>query len=154
MKSQQTWQAARDLSRGEWAQSIVMKQPQNVIFSLSGDEILVPETHFQFEANFESSNLELVIRRRFLEYELFMRPDTNTDTHFQWFYFKVKCCKGAKTAIFTIKNFVKGGMLYNNGLQPFFRRKKQQKYQQIGTPTQFFENIPEDNFSLKFSFDF
>ena len=51
-----------------------------------------------------------------------MRPDTNTDTYFQWFDFKVKNLKGSKTVIFTIRNFIKPGMLYNNGLKPFYRK--------------------------------
>ncbi len=108
----------------------------------------------QFEADFEGSNLELVIRRRFLEYELYLRPDTNTSTHFQWFYFRVKALKQPKTPTFTIKNFIKSGMLYSSGLRPYYRRPKDLTFQQLPTEVRFFENVPEDSYCLKFSFDF
>ncbi len=44
-----------------------------------------------------------------------MRPDTNTNTHFQWFYFKVNIIKKKKIK-FTIKNFIKATMLYSKVL--------------------------------------
>ena len=37
---------------------------------------------------------------------MYMRPDTNTDTHYQWFNFRIKNLKGPKTATFTIRNFI------------------------------------------------
>ena len=45
-----------------------------------------------------------------------MRPDTNTNGYFQWFYFKVRCIRAKKVVRFTIRNFVKGSMLYHQGL--------------------------------------
>ena len=83
-----------------------------------------------------------------------MRPDTNTDSYYQWFNYKVKCLKGAKTATFTIKNFIKPGMLYNNGLKPFYRRGRQGNYHQLEGEAKYFQNIPEDTYSLKFTFQF
>ena len=56
-----------------------------------------------------------------------MRPDTNTGTHFQWFYFKVKCKKAHKNVNFTIKNFVKSTMLYAQGLKPYYKSSKKGK---------------------------
>ena len=38
---------------------------------------------------FESGNLDIVMRMKEKEYNLFLRPDTNTCGHMQWFYFKV-----------------------------------------------------------------
>ena len=58
------------------------------------------------------SNLEIVTRVKNCNYELFMRPDTNTNTHFQWFYFRVHITK-KKRVKFTIKNFIKSTMLYS-----------------------------------------
>jgi hypothetical protein len=78
----------------------------------------------EFEADFESANLEIVVRKKFLEYELYMKPDTNTSSNFQWFYFKVKSFKGPKRVTFTIKNFVKSSMLYTSGLKPFYKSSK------------------------------
>jgi hypothetical protein len=42
-----------------------------------------------FDSNFESGNLDTVIKKKDLEYDLFMRVDTNTKGHHQWFYFSV-----------------------------------------------------------------
>ena len=48
-----------------------------------------------------------------------MRPDTNTDTHFQWFYFRVNIIK-KKRVKFTIKNFIKATMLYSKVLNVLY----------------------------------
>ena len=58
------------------------------------------------------SNLEVVTRVKNHHYELYMRPDTNTNTHFQWFYFRVHIMRKKKVKI-TIKNFIKATMLYS-----------------------------------------
>ena len=42
-----------------------------------------------FDSNFESGNLDLVLKKKEGEYDLFMRVDTNTKGHHQWFYFSV-----------------------------------------------------------------
>ena len=41
----------------------------------------------QFDAMFESGNLDRVVMISPNEYDLYMRPDTNTKSHHQWFYF-------------------------------------------------------------------
>ena len=43
-----------------------------------------------FDSAFESGNLDLVYKTKPNEYELFMRVDTNTRGHHQWFYFSVE----------------------------------------------------------------
>lgn len=43
-----------------------------------------------FESRFESGNLDLVIKTAENEYQLFLRPDTNTSGHMQWFHFTVR----------------------------------------------------------------
>jgi hypothetical protein len=53
-----------------------------------------------------------------------MKPDSNTMTHFQWFYFKVNVAKGNKKLTFTIRNFLKSTMLYNDGLKPYYKSNK------------------------------
>ena len=68
--------------------------------------------------------MEIAIRRKYLDYELYMRPDTNTNGYFQWFYFKVRCIRAKKVVSFTIRNFVKVSMLYNQGLSPFYKSSK------------------------------
>ena len=42
-----------------------------------------------FDSNFESGNLDCVIKINENEYDLFMRVDSNTKGHTSWFYFAV-----------------------------------------------------------------
>ena len=65
--------------------------------------------------------MEIASRRKNNDYELYMKPDTNTKAHFQWFYFKVSINKGNKLVRFVLKNFIKATMLYSKGLKPFCR---------------------------------
>lgn len=55
---------------------------------------------------------------------MYMKPDSNTTCHFQWFYFKVNIRRGNKNVKFTIKNFIKSTMLYSKGLKPFCKSLK------------------------------
>ena len=43
-----------------------------------------------FDSDFESGNLDMVIKTEEQAYDLYMRVDTNTRGHHQWFYFTVK----------------------------------------------------------------
>lgn len=83
-----------------------------------------------------------------------MRPDTNTNSYFQWFYFKVKCLKGKKNVSFTIKNFVKSTMLYNQGLKPFYKTSKDINagYNQLSTEVKYTECLLDGFFNLKFTY--
>lgn len=52
------------------------------------------------------------------EYHLFIRPDTNTEGHTQWFYFKVaNMIKGTKYT-FKIVNFNKKHSAFRKGMKP------------------------------------
>jgi hypothetical protein len=42
---------------------------------------LVNEKELRFDSNFESGNLDMVIRTKPWEYDLYMRVDTNTRGH-------------------------------------------------------------------------
>jgi len=42
-----------------------------------------------FDSAFESGNLDMAVRVKRNEYDLFLRCDTNTRGHTAWFYFKV-----------------------------------------------------------------
>ena len=90
------------------------------------------ENQVTFEADFESSNLEVAVRKKAMDYELYLRPDSSTTTHFQWFYFRVGCGRTPKKIKFTIKNFIKSGMLYSQGLTPFIKSSlKEGGYRQL-----------------------
>lgn len=87
-----------------------------------------------FDSSYEGANLEYVTSNDLKHYNLFMRPDTNTRTHFQWFCFRVRN-RTIKNASFTIKNFAKGNMLYRQGLRPYFRSANEHTahYRQLDT---------------------
>lgn len=52
-----------------------------------------------------------------------MRVDTNTQGHLQWFYFKVRNEK-PQSATFTIFRFKKKISLYQRGMRPYVKSKK------------------------------
>ena len=70
----------------------------------------------EFDAKFESGNLDKVIMVNENEYDLYMRVDSNTAGHFQWFYFKVNN-KIKKEVKFNVLNFTKASSLYENGMK-------------------------------------
>lgn len=51
------------------------------------------------------------------EYDLYMRPDTNTRGHHQWFYFRVTSRKNLGPVRFNILNFTKFQSLYESGMR-------------------------------------
>lgn len=44
---------------------------------------------FIFDSDFESGNLDMAIQTKPRDFELYMRVDTNTRGHHQWFFFSV-----------------------------------------------------------------
>lgn len=73
-----------------------------------------------FDSNYEGANLEYVTSEDLRHYDLYIKADTNTKQHFQWFCFKVKN-QNLKKATLTIKNLAKANMLYKQGLRPYCR---------------------------------
>lgn len=64
---------------------------------------------------FESGNLDQVYKIKEFEYDLYMRVDTNTRGHHQWFYFSIQYDSGyfsEKTIKFNVCNFTKSTALY------------------------------------------
>ena len=62
----------------EKSRSLRYKISKNIISSLCP---------FKFDSDFESGNLDLVIQRSKNEFDLYMRVDTNTQGHTNWYYF-------------------------------------------------------------------
>jgi hypothetical protein len=50
---------------------------------------LVKKEELRFDSTFESGNLDMVVKTKPWEYDLYMRVDTNTRGHHQWFYFSI-----------------------------------------------------------------
>jgi len=71
----------------------------------------------QFESNFESGNLDMVLKSGENEYDLYMRVDSNTRGHNQWFYFKVWNKEPLSGVRFNVVNFTKRRSLYETGMQ-------------------------------------
>jgi hypothetical protein len=44
---------------------------------------------YLFNSDFESGNLDMVVQTNSRDFSLYMRVDTNTRGHHQWFYFSV-----------------------------------------------------------------
>ena len=93
---------------GEWLRSLHSSAPNGIVFSATGGApVNSSEQNLKFTSNFESGNMEIACRKKVNDYELYMKPDTNTKAHFQWFYFKVKNTRKGKRYRFNIKNFTK-----------------------------------------------
>ena len=77
------------------------------------------EQELVFDSNFESGNLDMVIKKKDLEYDIYMRVDTNIKGHHQWFYFSVTSNSSflGKKVKFNIVNFTKGSSLYTQGMR-------------------------------------
>lgn len=87
----------------------------------------LPENVLSFDSFFESGNLDLVVKQKENEYDLYMRTDTNTRGHHQWFYFSATNNEPT-TVKFNIMNFTKRGSLYMQGMRvAIFSEKKAEK---------------------------
>ena len=72
-----------------------------------------------FNSCFESGNLDMVIRRPDNIYELFLRVDSNTRGHTQWFYFSMEPQKREKVTI-KIVNLTKNQSILKTIGKPYF----------------------------------
>ena len=70
-----------------------------------------------FDSMFESGNLDRVVMVSPTEYDLYMRPDTNTRGHHQWFFFKVTSRSNLRSVKFNVINFTKPRSLYEYGMK-------------------------------------
>ena len=76
-----------------------------------------PDQTLVFDSSFESGNLDMVIQVDRSEFDMFMRVDSNTRGHHQWFYFKVENRKRVGTVKFNFINFTKRQSLYMHGMR-------------------------------------
>ncbi|CAG9329613.1 unnamed protein product [Blepharisma stoltei] len=86
-------------------------------------EGLEPE-ELEFSSKFECGNLDKVVKVKENEYDLYLRTDSNTYGHNQWYYFKVSNKSYAREVKFNIVNFSKRNSLYTQGLMPCIYREK------------------------------
>ncbi|CDW76472.1 zinc carboxypeptidase family protein [Stylonychia lemnae] len=81
------------------------------------DVKLSPLECLVFNSAFESGNLDLAFKTKEGEYDLFLRPDSNSIGKFQWYYFKVQNRLKGTRVKFNIVNMNKRNSLYLQGLQ-------------------------------------
>jgi len=80
-----------------------------------------------FDSYFESGNLDIAVKVNEYEYDLYMRADSNTRGHHQWFYFSVQARKEGIVR-FNILNFTKRSSLYTQGMRiAVYSEKKAQR---------------------------
>ena len=88
---------------------------------------LVNERELRFDSMFESGNLDLVLSVKPWEYDCYMRVDTNTRGHHQWFYFSVSFDLPQhfhdRKLKFNILNFTKPQSLYQSGMRVCVAKK-------------------------------
>ena len=77
----------------------------------------IDANELHFNSNFENGNLDMVVKTGESSYDLFLRVDTNTRGHFNWFHFEVSNTRKSKTVQFNIINMSKKDSLYDHGMQ-------------------------------------
>lgn len=70
----------------------------------------------EFDSCFEGGNLDVAAKAGEREYDLYMRTDSNTRGHRQWFYFAVKAREKGRVR-FSVLNFTKRCSLYTQGMR-------------------------------------
>lgn len=110
-----------------------------------------------FDSSFESGNLDMAVRVREQEYDLYMRTDANTKGHNQWYFFSVVAPK-AQHVRFHILNFTKSASLYSQGMQPMVLQPdsswKPSGYNLIYRPSKLNSLINRTYYSLSFTYSF
>lgn len=74
-----------------------------------------------FDSEFECGNIDQVRQRSQVEYDCWIRNDTNGNSNLQWFYFKMRNPENFTDMIrINIVNFTKGNSLFYYGMKPSF----------------------------------
>ena len=79
-------------------------------------DLNLDEENLTFDSFFEGGNLDMVSRVRENEFDLYMRVDSNTKGHHQWFYFEIRNRRRC-TVKFNVVNFTKADSLYKQGMK-------------------------------------
>lgn len=97
-------------------------QPQTTR-SFRGMNPQLDSNEVTFDTAFESGNLDVAIRVARGEYDIFMRIDSNTRGHLQWYYFRVRN-NGLKSIKLNLVNFCRKRTLYQRGMKPFIKPER------------------------------
>ncbi|KAI8851775.1 hypothetical protein BC829DRAFT_441113 [Chytridium lagenaria] len=85
-----------------------------------------------FESRFESGNLTTAIRVGPTRYELYLRRDSSTKGHTQWYFFRLKGMVEGCQYRFEIVNLMKPKSLYGRGLRPLVYSERVAEEKGIG----------------------
>ena len=83
-----------------------------------------PACELTFDSMFESGNLDLALQVQPREFNLYLKPDTNTKGYCNWFFFKITRKPDDKGRFprrsyqFNIMNMYKKKILYRNDAKP------------------------------------
>ena len=111
----------------------------------------------KFSSFLESGNLDEVYALDKQEYNLFLRPDTNTKGQTQWFYFCVEPLQVNSTAKFNICNIKKPVKLYKKGFKPLYCLEHSVEWKVVSGGVDFHRNntlSASKSYNLSFSFNF
>ena len=103
----------------EWFSSILEKQSKSTDLGSFTRRNL--DGYLKFNSSFESGNLWKAFYKSHSEYDLYIRVDSNTKGHCQWFYFSVTDTKRGDTVKFNIHNFTKASCLVPQGFKPVYK---------------------------------
>ena len=81
----------------------------------------LPHHKLLFNSTFESGNLDMVVKPAEKEenyFNLFLRPDTNSNGNLHWFYFSISGATNGQNITLNISNFTKFTSLFQQGLKP------------------------------------
>ena len=81
----------------------------------------ITKKNLSFNSDFESGNLDTAIRISDTEYDLFMRVDSNTKGHTNWYYFEVENGDWIGSVQFNFCNFRREKSLYQRVNLQWFR---------------------------------
>ena len=98
--------------------SIKKRQKKKDFRPFLGMKQEVEPEELEFESKFEGGNLDKVAKVSDNEYHLYLRCDSNSGGHNQWFYFSICNNSSARELKLNIMNFSKSESLYTQGLQP------------------------------------
>ena len=152
---QYTW---KDRSRYQLNLRLLREAVEGVGRGEVRDRPRVRDADHLFDSDFEGGNLDFVVEAGPGEYDCFVRSDTNTKGHCNWFYFTVTNRRGAGRVRLNICNLIKKPNLYRKGMGPFTRREGAPWRQSEGDVTYTEKHCrfgyPAKDYQLEFEVDF
>ena len=97
---------------------------KEAVTKVGSQNSLKPKTEdskYTFDSAFESGNLDLAVRVRPDEFDCFIRSDTNTKGHTNWYFFKVSNRTQSGKIKINICNMTKTTNLYSKGMKPYVK---------------------------------